>query len=84
MTTWHDMASESRKAANEMVKTRFRPCLSRAYYAAYSKVTHDLIAAGAPNDQGGAVDADSPLAAPPTKPRIEPQALTIGSGFASG
>ena len=52
MTTWHDMASESRKAANEMVKTRFRPCLSRAYYAAYSKVTHDLIAAGAPMPAG--------------------------------
>jgi hypothetical protein len=52
MTTWQEMASESRKAANEMVKTRFRPCLSRAYYAAYSKVTQDLIAAGAPMPPG--------------------------------
>jgi len=52
MTAWHDMATESRKAANEMVKTRFRPCLSRAYYAVYSKVTQDLIAAGAPIPAG--------------------------------
>ncbi len=28
-----------------MVETRFRSCLSRAYYAAYSKVTHELAAA---------------------------------------
>lgn len=52
MTTWQDMAGESRKAANEMVQTRFRPCLSRAYYAAYSKVTQDLIAVGAPMPPG--------------------------------
>ena len=45
MTTWHEVARDSRKAANEMVETRFRSCLSRAYYAAYSKVTHDLAAA---------------------------------------
>jgi hypothetical protein len=51
MTTWQEMASESRKAANEMVKTRFRPCLSRAYYAVYSKVTQDLIAVGVPMPQ---------------------------------
>lgn len=52
MTTWQQMASESRKAANELVKTRFRPCLSRAYYAAYSKVTQDLIAVGVPMPAG--------------------------------
>lgn len=52
MTTWQDMARESRKAANEMVKTRFRPCLSRAYYAAYSKVAQDLVVAGAPMPLG--------------------------------
>ena len=45
MTTWHEVARDSRKAANEMVETRFRSCLSRAYYAVYSKVTHDLAAA---------------------------------------
>lgn len=47
MWTWHEVARDSRKAANEMVETRFRSCLSRAYYAVYSKVTHEL--AGAPN-----------------------------------
>src|SRR5580692_7982332 len=46
MASWQEMANESRKAANEMVKTRFRPCLSRAYYAAYSKVAHDLVSVG--------------------------------------
>ncbi|MGF1633632.1 MAG: hypothetical protein ACFCVE_07255 [Phycisphaerae bacterium] len=45
MTTWHEIARDSRKAANEMVETRFRSCLSRSYYAVYSKVTHDLAAA---------------------------------------
>lgn len=45
MSTWHEVAQDSRKAANEMVDKRFRSCLSRAYYAVYSKVTHDLSAA---------------------------------------
>src|SRR5438045_1609144 len=45
MTTWHEVARDSRNAANELVKTRFRSCLSRASYAVYSKVTHDLSAA---------------------------------------
>ena len=45
MTTWHEVAREARQAANELVATRYRSCLSRAYYAAYSKVTHDLSAA---------------------------------------
>ena len=48
MTTWHEIARESQKAANELVRTRFRPCVSRAYYAAYAKVTHDLVQAGVP------------------------------------
>ncbi len=52
METWWDLACESRKAANEMVGTRFRPCLSRAYYAAYSKVTRDLVALGVPMPPG--------------------------------
>ena len=42
MITWHEMARESRRAANELVATRYRSCLSRAYYASYAKVTHDL------------------------------------------
>src|SRR5688572_22380401 len=45
MATWYELAQDSRRAANEMVETRFRSCLSRAYYAAYSKVTHALSAA---------------------------------------
>lgn len=45
MAEWYELASDSRKAANEMVETRFRSCLSRAYYAAYSKVTNGLAAA---------------------------------------
>ncbi len=45
MTTWHEVGRDARKAANELVESRFRSCLSRAYYAVYSKVTHDLTAA---------------------------------------
>lgn len=43
--TWFDLASEARKAANQLVSDYHRSCLSRAYYAAYSKVTHILAAA---------------------------------------
>ena len=46
MATWYEIASDSRKAANEVVSKRFRSCLSRAYYAAYSKVAHLLWQAG--------------------------------------
>lgn len=45
MSTWFEVARDAWNAANEMVETRFRSCLSRAYYAVYSKVTHDLAAA---------------------------------------
>jgi hypothetical protein len=42
--SWFDLASDSRKAANRLVSENYRSCLSRAYYAAYSKVTFDLCA----------------------------------------
>ena len=45
MTTWHEVSRDARQAANELVESRFRSCLSRAYYAVYSKVTHELAAA---------------------------------------
>ncbi|MGN6506326.1 MAG: hypothetical protein ACTHM6_12265 [Tepidisphaeraceae bacterium] len=48
MRQWDDIARDCRKAANELVATRYRSCLSRAYYAAYSKVTHLLVAKGVP------------------------------------
>jgi hypothetical protein len=40
--TWFDLASDARKAASRLVSEHYRSCLSRAYYAAYSKVTFDL------------------------------------------
>jgi hypothetical protein len=40
--TWFDLASDARKAANQLVSEHERSCLSRAYYAAYSKVSFDL------------------------------------------
>jgi len=46
MGTWYDVAIDSRKAANELVRTRHRSCLSRAYYAAYAKVTDMLVQQG--------------------------------------
>lgn len=48
MNTWYEVASDSRKAANEVVGSRYRSCLSRAYYAAYSKAAHLLIENGVP------------------------------------
>jgi hypothetical protein len=37
--------SDARKAASRLVSDQHRSCLSRAYYAAYSKVTHAPAAA---------------------------------------
>ena len=42
--TWYNLASDARKAANRLVSENHRSCLSRAYYAVYSKVTFDLSA----------------------------------------
>lgn len=42
---WLDLARDARHSANRLLTDdRFRSCLSRAYYAAYSKVTHTLAA----------------------------------------
>jgi uncharacterized protein (UPF0332 family) len=42
--TWLELARDARKSANRLVaEDRFRSCASRAYYAAYSKVTHELV-----------------------------------------
>src|SRR5436190_22725016 len=41
--TWLDVARDARKAANVLATDgRFRSCVARAYYAAYSKVSHEL------------------------------------------
>ena len=42
---WLDMARDARRSANRLLTgDNHRSCLSRAYYAAYSKVTHVLAA----------------------------------------
>ena len=41
--TWLEVAREARTAARRlMTEDNFRSCVSRSYYAAYSKVTHEL------------------------------------------
>lgn len=41
---WLELARDARNAANGLLtQERFRSCASRAYYAAYSKVTHELV-----------------------------------------
>lgn len=41
--TWFDLARDARRSASrQVIEGNFRSCLSRAYYAAYSKVTHAL------------------------------------------
>jgi uncharacterized protein (UPF0332 family) len=41
---WLELARDARKAANILVtEDRYRSSGSRAYYAAYSKVTHELV-----------------------------------------
>ena len=45
--TWLDLARDARKAASRLVTEEiFRSCISRAYYAAYSKVAHELVVTG--------------------------------------
>jgi hypothetical protein len=41
---WSEVANGARKAASRLVSEHSRSCLSRAYYAVYSKVTFDLTA----------------------------------------
>lgn len=44
---WLDLAKDARNAANILMQQDlFRSCVSRAYYAAYSKVTHELVFVG--------------------------------------
>jgi hypothetical protein len=54
--TWLDLARDARKAASRLATENFRSCLSRAYYAAYSKMAHELVAVAAltmpPNREG--------------------------------
>jgi len=40
--SWFDLGASARKAANRLISEHYRSCLSRAYYAAYSKVTFEL------------------------------------------
>jgi len=52
--TWLDVARDARKAASRLLtEGHFRSAVARAYYAAYSKVTHELVAtAGLPMPPG--------------------------------
>ena len=44
---WLDLARDSRKAASELVLSgRFRSAVARAYFAAYSRVSDELVRAG--------------------------------------
>src|SRR5438477_10841301 len=43
--SWLDLAREAREAANRLVtEDHYRSAVARAYYAAYSKITHELVA----------------------------------------
>ena len=45
--TWLDLARESRKVASTLVRDGyFRSAIARAYYAAFSKITYELLLAG--------------------------------------
>ena len=55
--TWLDLAKDARRSASRlMTEENFRSCMARAYYAAYSKVTHELVVTAGltmPNDREG-------------------------------
>lgn len=50
MANWLDLARENRKTASWLVETgrpeAFRSGISRAYYAVYAKLSHELVLAG--------------------------------------
>jgi len=42
---WLDVARDARKSANTLLtEDHYRSAVARAYYAAYSKITHELVA----------------------------------------
>ncbi len=56
MGNWLDLARDSRNAASRLIVDRHsRSAISRAYYAVYSKVTHELLQNGVlmPKDREG-------------------------------
>jgi len=53
MATWAELAKDSRVAACALKDSgRWRSCVSRAYYAIYSAVTHELIRQGIATPKG--------------------------------
>ena len=40
--TWHEVARQAQQAAKKLAADEHRSCVSRAYYAVYAKVTHEL------------------------------------------
>jgi uncharacterized protein (UPF0332 family) len=51
---WLDVARDARKSASSLLtEDHYRSAVARAYYAAYSKITHELVAtAGLPMPPG--------------------------------
>lgn len=48
MATWHEIGQDNFRAGRELFdRKRYRSCVSRFYYAAFSVLTHELILAGA-------------------------------------
>ena len=44
MATWRELSEDSLQAAEELLQEgHYRSCISRAYYAAYCAVTHEVI-----------------------------------------
>src|SRR5438105_11965458 len=42
--TWLDVARDARNSANTLLsEDHYRSAVARAYYAAYSKITHELV-----------------------------------------
>ena len=42
MATWRQIGDDNRAAAAGLVGDHYRSCVSRAYYAAYARITHEL------------------------------------------
>ena len=55
--TWLELARDARKSARRLLaEDNLRSCVSRCYYAAYSKVTHELVTTASltmPQDREG-------------------------------
>ena len=84
MASWRDMGIQNRTTANQLFKARqWRSCVSRAYYALYAELTHQLLRAkvSMPAGRGNPKHLALPMLVGNNLTSIRPQARWRLSGL---